>query len=272
MDIINKRTITVDLRQNTVISLPQFIQNDNNIIEFDIKDNGVSADLTNIGRIVVNYKRPDGVAISRLLDVVNGVVSYTIGIDEMKIAGYGELEIQFFDTTETERISTKRMKVNMLKSIGTDKIYENTDELTLLESLFAETDTAKTNANDAATYANNQGDYAKESGDSTKINWLGVLANYADLPASPVLGDTYQVENDATASNNGTWRWDSVDWIKINSPQAYDNRIVSIENGFSKHLTEIMPHQIQDLDTGKTYHYGLQIKNGVTQFIYEEVI
>jgi hypothetical protein len=37
------------------------------------------------------------------------------------------------------------------------------------------------------------------------------------------------------------------------------------------HLADNMPHLIQDKDTGKTYRYGLQVQNGVTQFIYEEV-
>ena len=40
----------------------------------------------------------------------------------------------------------------------------------------------------------------------------------------------------------------------------------------TQHTKDSMPHLIQDLDSGKTYKYGLQIQNGVTQFIYEEVV
>ena len=38
------------------------------------------------------------------------------------------------------------------------------------------------------------------------------------------------------------------------------------------HLAEDMPHLIQDITNSKTYRYGLQIQNGITQFIYEEVV
>lgn len=40
----------------------------------------------------------------------------------------------------------------------------------------------------------------------------------------------------------------------------------------TQHTKESMPHVVSDLDTGKKYKYGLQIQNGVTQFIYEEVV
>ena len=40
----------------------------------------------------------------------------------------------------------------------------------------------------------------------------------------------------------------------------------------NSHDVGTMPHLVQDLDTAKTYRYGLQVQNGVTQFIYEEVI
>lgn len=41
---------------------------------------------------------------------------------------------------------------------------------------------------------------------------------------------------------------------------------------FDNHLNSNMPHLIVDTDTNKTYRYGLQVKNGMTQIIYEEVI
>lgn len=39
---------------------------------------------------------------------------------------------------------------------------------------------------------------------------------------------------------------------------------------FASHLAEDMPHQF--VDGAKTYRWGFRIKNGVAQFIYEEVI
>lgn len=38
------------------------------------------------------------------------------------------------------------------------------------------------------------------------------------------------------------------------------------------HKADTMPHQIKDITNDKKYRYGLQIKDGVTQLIYEEVV
>jgi len=46
----------------------------------------------------------------------------------------------------------------------------------------------------------------------------------------------------------------------------------SLDSSFKEHQSSPLPHLIQDLDTGKTYRYGLQIQNGITQFVYEEVV
>jgi hypothetical protein len=112
--------------------------------------------------------------------------------------------------------------------------------------------TATGSANTATTNANNATTNANTAADSTKLIWNGVVATYADLPISPVLGDTYQVENDATASNNGTWRWDGSAWVKINSPQVYDNRLGTVEGKLTA----------QDR-TKQTLTYGTSLINGV---------
>ena len=38
------------------------------------------------------------------------------------------------------------------------------------------------------------------------------------------------------------------------------------------HKADTMPHLIRDITNNKTYRYGYQIQNGITQFIYEEVV
>lgn len=40
----------------------------------------------------------------------------------------------------------------------------------------------------------------------------------------------------------------------------------------NEHKAEIMPHQIKNLKTGKTYRYGYQVSDGIPQVISEEVI
>jgi len=45
-----------------------------------------------------------------------------------------------------------------------------------------------------------------------------------------------------------------------------------IDEGHGNHLINNMPHLAEDFDNSKTYKFGLQIQDGKTQFIYEEVI
>jgi hypothetical protein len=162
---INKQTITLDLKKITMIPLPQFIQQDTNTIEFIIKENDAAADFSNIGRIVVNYKRPDKKVISRLLTATGNIVLYELGIDEMEVHGKGEVEIHFFSSDNLTRISTKRFQVHLSESIGTDVIYENSGDLTILKELFVEVEDLIAGTQVAADHAQTQGDYAKAQGD-----------------------------------------------------------------------------------------------------------
>jgi hypothetical protein len=139
--------ITLDLRKKTVYQMPRFIQHDTNILEIIIKDNGVDADLNNIGKIVVNYERPDKKVISRLLiKNESNKVEYKLGLEENEFAGLADIQIQFFSIDNQERISTTRFNVLLSASIGTDKIYENNGELSLLQELFVEVESIKQSA------------------------------------------------------------------------------------------------------------------------------
>ena len=59
----------------------------------------------------------------------------------------------------------------------------------------------------------------------------------------------------------------------------YPERLTKVEDDLASHKEEYvqhqnstMPHKIQDIDNDKTYKFGLRIKNGITQFIYEEEV
>lgn len=138
MNVENRQTITVDLRQNTLVPLPRFIQYDTNILEFIVKDNGENVDFSNIGDIVVNFKRPDRKVISRILTASGSIVEYKIGNEEMHVDGDAELEIQFFNSDNTKRISTKRMKVQIIESIGADDVYTDDESYSTLQQLLVE--------------------------------------------------------------------------------------------------------------------------------------
>lgn len=208
MEIKNTQSINIDLKKASVIPLPQFIQNDTNIINFKIKNNGEPADLGQIGRIVLNYKRPDRKVVSRLLAIEeNSLVTYQIGLEEMERPGMGEIELQFYNTDNTQRISTKRFKIHLLAQIGTDHILDDSENLTALQELLVEVQ----DVNEKGDYAKAQGDYAKEQAETAKTNWLSPVATFADIESSyptPSLGDTVQV-----LSNGYVYRYNGVEWI-----------------------------------------------------------
>ena len=48
--------------------------------------------------------------------------------------------------------------------------------------------------------------------------------------------------------------------------------VKELDDELASHKEDYMPHLIKDITNNKTYRYGLQVKDGVTQFIYEEVL
>ena len=50
------------------------------------------------------------------------------------------------------------------------------------------------------------------------------------------------------------------------------SKIKKVEADLASHKEDNMPHLIKDITNNKTYRYGLQVKDGVTQLIYEEVL
>lgn len=51
-----------------------------------------------------------------------------------------------------------------------------------------------------------------------------------------------------------------------------EEALQEVKSGIDTHKEEIMPHQIKNLKTGKTYRYGYQVSDGIPQVISEEVI
>ena len=269
MEAQKKLSITVDLRQDTMIPLPQFIQNDTNVLELTVKEKGVAADLINITRIVANYRRPDKTVISRLLTAVENVVSYEIGLEEMEVSGPGEMEIQFFENEN--RISTKRFKVNMLPSIGTDAIYENTEDMTLLQTLFVEVDTVKTetetarnNADAATTAANTAATNAQQVADENKTRFLPAVATVADRDTTypaPAHGDTVRVTGEAR-----TYRFDSGSgWVVTDqyNPTAIDEVNVKLAD-VAKRYVNIDKYESLKVAVAEGFDYAPVIQKALT--------
>lgn len=194
METSNAYTIIIDLRQNTTVPRPHFTQNDTNIIEFEIRDNGATADLSNVERINVNYKRPDGKTTSRLVTPEDNVITYEFGSEEMAVPGYGEISLQFFYADQ--RLSTKKLKVYFGKSLGPH--FENSAGMPLLQELFVEVAEMTTQTNDAAAYAMEKGTEADQA--ATDARTATEAANTATNEAVTATEDARAATEDASAA------------------------------------------------------------------------
>lgn len=170
LEIQNRKTIHLDLKKgsDSTVGL-QFIQLDSNAIQFAIEENNITADLSQAGRIVANYKRPDGTVISRILTTNRNIATYTIGAEEMEQEGTGELELQFYSADNTKRLTTKRFRVQFVSPIGSEEISESDPQYTVLQALFVELDTALTSAETATIDANAATVSALESASTANI-------------------------------------------------------------------------------------------------------
>jgi hypothetical protein len=198
MQTTNKQSLIIDIRKRTMsLNIPQFVQGDTNILEAVIKDNGLDADLSNVGKVIANFKRQDKQVVSRTATVSTNVVTYEMGNEEMAKSGIGELELQFYNLDNSERLSTLRFKVNVMGEIGVG--FEGQDGPTFMQELLVSGD-----------YAKEQGDYAKTSGDTALTNWLEPVADYTAVTsiASPQLGDTVQTNDNGYVYRyeNGSWK------------------------------------------------------------------
>lgn len=200
MEVTSKRRITVDIRKNNKVAIPSFVQGDTNVVEFEILDNGVAADLSTVGKVVANYKRPDKHVVTREATYTGNIVSYRMGQEEMEVAGLGEVEVQFFNADYSRRVSTFAVRVNVAQSVG--EAAELSDELgnTLLQDLLVKGD-----------YAEEQAKQAEAAAKTALTNWLSPVANKAavDAIAGPKLGDTVQ-----TNDNGFVYRYDGTKWVK----------------------------------------------------------
>jgi lysophospholipase L1-like esterase len=215
LQTVNNQSLTIDIRKRAISStfvekssmnhpIPQFVQGDTNIIEAVIKDNGEDADLSVVGKVVGNFKRQDNVVVSRSAVVSGNVVTYTLGNEEMLKAGIGELELQFFNTDESERLSSLRFKVNVTPEIGFG--LEGTDGPTLAQELIVNGQYAEEQANIAKQSAE-EAIAAKESSITT---WLSPVADYTAVTsiASPQHGYTVQTNDTGYVYRyeNGSWK------------------------------------------------------------------
>jgi hypothetical protein len=209
---IKKRSLSSNFVERTNVSqyIPQFVQGDTNIVEATIKDGENDADLSNVGRIIGNFKRQDNEVISREATVSGNVVTYELGNEEMIKAGIGELELQFFNSDDTQRISSLRFKVNVMAEIGVG--LEGADGPTLAQMLIVNGEHAKL-----------QGDRAEQIADENKTRFLNAVTTVASRDSTydnPTHGDTVRVTEEARSYRYVT----GIGWVVTDeyNPTAID--------------------------------------------------
>ena len=79
MEAVNIKAIQLDLKKTKLTTIGDFIQNDTNIIKFTLTDNGSAIDLDVIDQILINYKKPSGEVISRVVTAEADVITYQLG-------------------------------------------------------------------------------------------------------------------------------------------------------------------------------------------------
>ncbi|OKL36987.1 polysaccharide deacetylase family protein [Domibacillus mangrovi] len=215
MNVQNKQTITIDMRSKSVVPVPYFTQNDTNVLEFIIKNDGANADLSNIERINAVYKRPDGIDISSLLTNVDNIIMYELGAEEMAVPGFGDLELQFY--AGEQRLTTLKLKIYFRESLGPH--FENGSGYPMLQKLFLEVAEASETVTDAGNFAMEKAAEAEqakvvalEAADSAKSNPLMPVANFATIATTyptPATGDETQTLDDGKVYRylNGSWTY-----------------------------------------------------------------
>ena len=135
---------------------------------------------------------------------------------------------------------------DMLKSVYDSNSDGKVDEADVADTL--------TNMQSSVANIDNAVEKTHEHSNKTVIDKFTEVGGELLYDSNPV-GEVTQDDLDALAGVGRT-----TETVKGNA------------DAISSHLADNMPHLIQDLDAGKTYRYGLQIQNGVTQFVYEEVV
>lgn len=147
METVNIKAIQLDLKNPKLTTIGDFIQNDTNIIEFTLVENGNVINLNNLDQILINYQKPNKEIITRVATAENNVITYQLGFSEMNEPGLGKLVLQLFKSDN--RISTFIVNVNVKKSIEANFSFEEVNN-GLVNQVIQEINSVKNRLDDLA--------------------------------------------------------------------------------------------------------------------------
>ena len=141
MELINKKVVIIDYYKSSNMPVHAFYQHDNNQLEFVIEENGTAADLSNVSRVLVNIKRPDGKVVSRELDRDENVILYKMQHEEMKVSGHAALTLQFYNE-DGDRLSTAKITIYIASTVEANVEFKD-KQGTLYQQIIMEIDGLK---------------------------------------------------------------------------------------------------------------------------------
>ena len=250
MIVENRKTINIDFKCSKTYAIPDFFQYDNNILVINILNEGEAADLSNVDRIYLNFKKTDGTIITRsvLSDLSGNVLSYTLGTAEQEFIGLVKAELQIYDNTD--RLSTFVFKIKIMDTINPET--PTSDEQSLIDTIIAELNTLNTETTEASAYAKAQGDYAKEQGDKIGELESGVLSvNGKSGIVTLGVNDLNDVSV-SSASDNSVLVYDSdtSSWVNV-SASEYAGVLKTELNTVYAPITHT--HVLSDVENGTEY-------------------
>ena len=197
--------VTLDFRKPTQIPMPQIQQYDSNVFKFTVLDDGNPADLSNVDRVVVNFRKPNKKMITRIVTPSDNVITYLMSKEEMDKDGPGELNLQIYEGSN--RLSSAIMKVYITRNLGE---FDGVEGVPLLQELFLEVKDLTEQSQTNSTYALNQGDYAKQEAEN--LSQLKVDVSSATEAASEA--SSLANENAVNAENQANYAKEQGDYAK----------------------------------------------------------
>lgn len=250
MIVENRKNISIDFKDSKTYIIPRFFQYDNNILVIDILDGGQNADLSNVDRIYLNFKKNDGSIITRsvLSNLSGNVLSYTLGAAEQEFTGIVKAELQIYDNTD--RLSTFIFKIRIDDTINPEE--PTADEQTFIDTIIAELNSLNIETKSAADYAKLQGDYAKEQAEKIGELESGVIS--VNGKTGIVTLDINELNNvsisNVSDGNTLVYDSDTSKWVNISSSEYVEVLKTDLNTVYSpiSHT-----HSLSDVENGTEY-------------------
>ena len=106
-------------------SSTRLLQGSMTVFLFHILENGEPANLGNVGRIVVNFRKPDRSIISREIPFSGNVATYVLGPQEYGQAGSALIDLKFYSTDDSDYIIAEPFSATISATVGSGTLLDD---------------------------------------------------------------------------------------------------------------------------------------------------